>query len=487
MNKKFKFVVVGGGTAGTIASTYLKQFWGDNADVVLVYNHKIPNIGIGESLTPEIYHYLNYVGITRDELIKNINATVKLGIKFKNWKGCGEEYYHSFFVKDLINRHDSNFESAYDLINNQYNQNISYGKEFFENTVIPLDQNETQSLHIDGVLFSQYILEKFKDKLIIIDNIVTDIVKKNNSNEIDYIVCENNQKISGDFYIDASGFSKILFKHLENTWVDTSDRLPLDSCIPSPIKIDYKTLPNYTTAEASDEGWILQVPLSNRMGTGYLFSSSFVSDEQAKNKFDLFLKNKFSKNLENDKIIRFKSGYWKKQWIGNCLSIGLSSGFSEPLEATNIHHAVYQLRLFMNMYNFENFQIDMNEYNKMMELFYERVNLFIRFCYTSGRKDSEFWKYMYYNTPEDVLNLERKINKDPVNSDSMLNGIFNFHNFTQIAVGLGKIDLESYKNILIRRNVMTFSHNMSSNIKEIKNQTYLRSVDHLAYIRSILS
>jgi tryptophan halogenase len=485
-NKKFKFVVVGGGSAGAIAATYLKKYWGDNVEVVLVYNHKIPNIGIGESLTPEIYHYLNYVGISREELIKNINATVKLGIKFKNWKNDNKEFYHSFFDSNLINYYNSNFESIYDLSSNQYNQGICYGKEFFENSRIPLDNNAIQSLHIDGVLFSQYVINKFKDVLTIIDNEIIDVVKKDNSEEIDHIICKDNLKIFGDFYIDASGLSKILFKHLENEWIDRTNELPLDSCIPSPLAIDYKTLPVCTTAEATDEGWILQVPLSSRLGTGYLFSSRFVSDEIAKEKFDNFLQNKFNTTLKNDKIIKFNSGYWKKQWVGNCIAIGLSSGFTEPLEATNIHHCVYQLKIFINMFNFKVMKFDVNQYNKMMSDFYERVYLFIRYCYTTNRTDSEFWKYMTHNAPESVKNLEEKIKNDPLHFDSMQPNIFNFHNFTQIAVGLDKINVEKYRDSMTNRNAVNYALNNSTFIKSVKNETYQTSLDHFNYVRSIL-
>jgi tryptophan halogenase len=486
-NKKFRFVVVGGGTAGAIAATYLKKYWHNNAEVVLVYDHNTPNIGIGESLTPEIYKYLNYVGVTRDELIKHVGATVKLGIKFKNWRGDDKSFYHSFFEKDLSNGFDSNLEAAYDLINDNYNQNTCYGKEFFENNRLPSDPTANQALHIDGIKFSQYIIEKFKNDLTIHDDVVIDVTKKADTNDIDYVVCKSGLKIQGDFFIDASGLSKVIFKHLENTWIDKSDWLPLDSCIPNPILRIPNNLPVCTTAEASTEGWILQVPLSSRIGSGYLFSSNFTSDNDAKNKFDSFLKNKFNTGLSTDRIIKFKSGYWKNQWVNNCLAIGLSSGFTEPLEATNIHHAVYQLRLFINVFNFQVYQHDVAEYNDMMKLFYERVYLFIRFCYTTGRTDSEFWRYMTNSIPESVRNLETKIKNDPINFDSMQTNIFNFHNFTQIAVGLEKINLKSYREILIKRNCLSFAHQNSEYISRIKSQNYLTSVDHLKFVELILS
>lgn len=493
---KHKIIVVGGGTAGAIASSYIKSYWGDFVEVILIYDHKKPNIGIGESLTPKIYDYLSYVNITREELIKNVNATVKLGIKFKNWLNDGSEFYHSFSMKELVEKDIHNFVAGYDIVNQQYDLDTCYGNDMLEHNRIPRESNTFQSLHIDGVLFSKYIIEKFKTRLTILDDILETVVKKNNKEEIDYLILKSGKKIHGDFYIDATGFSTSMFKTLKNEWIDKTEILPLDSCIPNPIPTpNPEKLPVYTLAEASEDGWILQVPLSNRIGAGYLFSSRFTSNEDAIQKFDSFLRKKYNSPLNDafasgpgrgEKILNFKSGYWKKQWNGNCLAIGLSSGFAEPLEATNIHQAVFQINQFISTYNFNAIEFDSHHYNKIMELFYERVYLFIRFCYTTKRTDSEFWKYMTNNTPYDVKILEEKIKKDFLNYSSMQTSIFNYDNFMKLAVGLKKIDVESYKNILIQRNM--YDENIKNNsqyFKKIKKEVFDTSISHTEFIRSI--
>jgi tryptophan halogenase len=483
--KKFKFIVVGGGTAGSIAASYIKSFWGDLVDVSVIYNHAEPNIGVGESLTPKINSYLKYVGISPEELIKNTNSTIKLGIKFKNWLNDGDSFYHPFeAVGKDVNTY--NFEAAYDLINDSYNHDTTYGKEFFEETRIPLPLNSPYSYHIDGVLFSKYVLEKFKNQLNIIDDVVLDVIKKSNSEEIDYLICEKNGIISGDFYIDASGFKNILFKKLKNNWVDKTDWLPLNRFIPNPIHTKHNSLPVCTTAEATDEGWCLQVPLSTRWGTGYLFSSEFISNENALKKFDIFLKNQFNHELLNDKILSFKSGYWEKQWVGNTICLGLSSGFAEPLEATNIHQAVFQIENFVDRFNFKIFNFDIDNYNKEMQEFYQRVYLFIRYCYTTNRTDSNFWKYMTNNTPYEVKSLEEKINNDFLNQMSMTSGVFNYNNFFKIAAGLKKIDINNYREILKTRQAMHLAQTNARAIKETKDLMFLNSVDHLSYIKHII-
>lgn len=483
--KKYKFVVVGGGTSGAIASTYIKKYWGDLVEVVVIYDHSQPNIGVGESLTESIHVYLRYVGIHFEELIKYANSTIKLGIKFENWLNDGSYFYHPFNSTSVKTPY--NYEPAFDLVKGQYDNDTTYGSIMFEENRIPVPDLSISnfSLHIDGNIFSKFILNKFKDELSIIDDTVIDVIKKNNLEEIDYIVCKKSGKITGDFFIDASGFDAKIFGKLKNKWIDKKEWLPLNRFIPNPLKVKHKILPVCTTAESTDQGWILQVPLQHRWGTGYLFSSDFISNESALSKFDQFLNKKFQTSLENDKVLSFSSGYWQKLWVGNCLSVGLSSGFIEPLEATNIHQCIYQIMEFVNKFNFKIFNFDIDQYNQDYCNFYERAYLFIRFCYSTKRKDSEFWKYMTNNVPYEVRCLDEKIEKDFLNVGSMPPGMFNYNNFFKIAVGLKKVDIKSYEKILVDRKVIDLVGSRCDYIREVKNHVYNNSLDHLSYINLI--
>jgi tryptophan halogenase len=488
---KFKFVVVGGGTAGAIAASYLKKYWGDTVEVIMVFDHSKPSIGVGESLTPMIWNYLNYVGITVEEMIQHTNSTVKIGIKFKNWLNDGSYFYHPFLsLHDDTNIGKYNYTAAYELVNGIYDNDKTYSNIMFEENRLPYPFNSTSSaLHIDATLFGDFIINKFKDGIKIIDDTVLDVSLKGSTNEIDYIICSNNGRIDGDFFIDATGLESILFNKLKgNTWKDTKDWFPLDRFIPNPVYIDntQKQIPVYTTAEATENGWILQVPLSNRWGTGYLFSSEFTRDEEAIEKFDKFLSLNYNSNLSTPKVRSFKSGYWEKQWNGNCICIGLSSGFSEPLEATNIHQCIVQLKLFVNRFNFKVFEFDINEYNKSIIDFYNRAYLFIRYCYTTERTDSEFWKYMTNNVPYEVKCLDEKLKYDFLNVDSMSPNIFNYDNFFKICAGLKKHNIENYKNILSSRQVIPSAQSESLYLKQYKDSLYNNSISHKDFINSIL-
>jgi tryptophan halogenase len=228
------------------------------------------------------------------------------------------------------------------------------------------------------------------------------------------------------------------------------------------------------------------VPLQNRWGTGYLYSESFTSDEKAFDNFQLFLKTKYKKKLVNtSRIIRFKSGYWAEQWIGNSLSIGLSSGFAEPLEATNIHQTVDQITKFVSMYNFKIFEFDKQRYNEYVSSFYDRVYDYIRFCYTGGRTDSEFWKYMTNTVPTRIKYIEEKVSHSLLNSFSFENNIFNYDNFTVVANGLKKIKREMYLEETINRSILEMSKNLYSKAKEEKDRINKLFISHIEYIKKI--
>lgn len=489
---KHTIVVVGKGTSGAIAATYMKAYWGPFVDIVLVHDSKQKTIGVGESLTPNIYSYLNYIGITRDELIQNVNATVKLGLRFQNWTGDGSGYYHSFSqLYEAIGYQDlNNFIAGYEVASDEFDNQLLYGNYCFDNDLIPPDRDQVQSLHIDATLMNEYILKRFENKLTVIDGKIIEIKKKTNEH-IDYLILEDGRQIKGDFFIDATGFNAVLFKSFNRQWMDRSDWMPLDSCIPNPTDYEHEEINPYTTAEACEDGWILQVPLQQRWGTGYLYSSQFTADEQAFERFEKFLDNKYHKKLTNtSRVIRFKSGYWSEQWIGNCLAVGLSSGFAEPLEATNIHQTIDQIMRFVLSYNFKVLEFDRKRYNDYVASFYDRIYDYIRFCYTGGRTDSSFWQYMTNNTPERIKLIEEKVMHSLLTNLSWERSIFNFENFTIVANGLKKINKQAYLDEIINRSVFETARRDSFKIKEEKmkiNKTFIKHLDYIKKIKNEIS
>jgi len=387
-----KFIVLGSGTAGLIAATMIKRRWGNKVQVSLYYDSKKKNIGVGESTTPTITHFLyKYLKVGLENFLKDTGSTVKLGINFKNWIP-GTEYFHGFPEVDFSSTHYP--ESLYSIMTGTYDGGTNTNKA---TTTVPSHEfRYLHALHIDTQVFSKYVYEEIKDEVQFIDDVAETIVS--DGKNIKSIIFRDSGEVTADFYIDASGFKSLLLKELNPEWVDITKYLPIDRAIAQQVPHNFDEVPSYTVAEATDNGWTWQIPIKGRYGTGYVYSSKFLSDSEAKEKYNSWLKEKYGVELTTEHIIEYKPGYYKENWIGNCLAVGLSSGFIEPLESTGIHIIVQQLMDFID-YNptLKNLQYNRNECNRRNNTLYDEVTQFICLHYNTNREDSEFWRYMKEN------------------------------------------------------------------------------------------
>jgi tryptophan halogenase len=492
-----KIVVIGGGTAGVMASTYFKSYWDELVEVVSIYDHSKPGIGVGESLTMMFDNYLRGVGVTTVELVKHCNATIKLGLKFKNWTKPDHWWFHNFHVNECISQLDSvsqnfNLVEAYDMATGTYDGGSGYNKFYFENNVIP-DANNLlyrHALHVDATLVGRYIEGKFKDRIKTIDAIVESVEIENNN--IKSIKLNTGEIITADLFVDCTGYQRALISQLNPEWIDISDQLPTDRTIPNPIFKHYDYIPPYTTAEATKNGWILDVPLSNRRGTGYVYSSKFMTDEEAKIDFNAWLLKNHNIELQSDRVIKFNNGYFKESWIGNCVAIGLASGFVEPLEATSLHHTYLQLDFMTKLNNFNPLPMDRRSYNKILQDIYKNSFEYIRHFYNTDRTDSEFWKYLTENKPEWLLELEEKMSTSYLNNfDSISTSdvkMFISTNFNCIAYGHGKYtNRENIKKYLTNKYLQKYAEQASQRNRQIKNSVHPNPVDHRQWVDSILN
>jgi tryptophan halogenase len=490
----YKITVVGGGTAGVMAATYFKSYWGDLVDVTMIYDHKKPGIGVGESLTPIFDNYLKTVGITTIELIQNCNATIKLGLKFKNWTHKGSEWHHSFPINEALDATDStvadyNAIDAYDILHDQYENSYNYDNFYYDNNLIFGTDNLSyrHAMHIDANLVGRYIESKFKDRINIVDGIVQQVNVDNR--EITSLILASGEVMTSDLFIDASGLEYALIKHLNPEWIDVTDQLPTNRTIPNPLFKDFDYIPPYTTADATKNGWILDVPLSNRRGTGYVYSSEFTSDEEAKKDFNQWLLKTHGTELASDRVIKFNNGYWKEQWIGNCIAVGLASGFVEPLEATSLHNTYSQLDTITSTHSLIKCQIDSDAYNMFSTRMYENSVEYIRFFYHTKRTDSEFWKYLTNNTPNWLQDLDAKLlNAFPGPRDFPKIGMFGATSYTAIGYGHGRFTKEGIERYLNSKHLMQHAKHASAQVKKIKLDLRKHAVDHkqwIDYIKSI--
>lgn len=440
-----KFIILGSGTAGLIAATMIKKRWGDKVNVSLYYDSNKKNIGVGESTTPIVTYFLNeYLKVEMSDFLKETGSTIKLGINFKNWIP-GVEYFHGFPELDFSNTHYP--ESLYSILMGVYNGGMNYSKA--SSTLPSHHFRYVHALHIDTQVFSNYLQDKLKNQIEIID----DIAEKINSDgkNIQSIVFKNGGEVSADFYIDASGFNALLLRELNPNWVDISKHLPIDRAIPQQVPVEFNEVPAYTLAEATENGWIWRIPIGSRYGTGYLYSSKFTSNEEARVKYNEWLKENLNTELQTDRIIEYNPGYYDKHWIGNCMAVGLSSGFIEPLESTGIHIIVQQLKDFID-YNptLNNLSYNRMECNRRNLTLYQEIVDFVCLHYNTNRTDSDFWRYMTQNKSEWVESFDQKCREEFLEETSIERGKEFWHvdSYIQVAQGLGMFNPESIRKFL---------------------------------------
>ena len=256
------------------------------------------------------------------------------------------------------------------------------------------------------------------------------------------------------------------------------------------MSYDFKDTPAYTTCEATKNGWIWQIPIGDRFGTGYLYSSKFTTDEEAQEQYDKWLREKFNVGLETDRIIRYKPGYYEDYWIGNCLAVGLSSGFIEPLEATGIQIIIQQIQEFMIVNStFKNLEYNRTILNKGNRTLYKDIIDFVALHYCTNRTDSAFWNYMTYNKIDWVRDFEEKCREEFLDARTCFKEktFWGLDSFIQVCYGLKMFNRESIKNFLLSkidgieifRTAEAEHQALESEKKKIKQIAHKKVLDHI--------
>ena len=483
-----KFVVVGAGTAGAISAAMIKKHWGNEVDVSVYYDKSKKIIGVGESTAPGILFFLKSLGLTTEEIIRELPmVTLKMGINFKNWIP-DTSFFHGFAeVPKYLN-----CSSLHAILNDSYNGGVNSCNA--TNTVQdkPFDEWEEVGLHIDTQEFSDYVFKKMEGEITLVDDIVTRVNVNDESNTIKNIECKNSGIVEADYFIDASGFESIIFKHLNPKWNDIKEYLPLDKALSQEIDNKNNEIPSHTLAEATDNGWIWAIPVADKIRTGYLYSSKFLSDEQAREKYNDWLIKNHNINLKNDKTIKFRSGYYENSFIGNCMAVGLASGFVEPLEALASQMILNQLSAFTNYSSLlSDLDFDREKINDENRHFIDANIKFVALHYVTNRTDSEFWKYMNNNKMKWVKEFE-KLCKDEfidIPAENKILKLWLTDSYIQIADGLKLFDKESIENFInskpkeTRQEILCESKRHYDKALELKNQ--LKFISHKQLLDSI--
>ncbi len=404
-----KFVVVGGGTAGWMAASALSRLFAANPatghKVVLVESEAIGTVGVGEATIPTILDFIQFLKLDSADFIRRTNATMKLAIEFKDWRVLGEKYWHPFGTlgPTVENRPLFNYwlaRRAQGAVDGEL-MDLSIAIQLAERGNFAMPEQNPRSprgglkfaLHFDAGLVANYLREFAEGKGChrIEGRIVS--ATKSAADKISSVTLETGEEIEGDFFVDCSGFQGLLIeKELGSPLEDWSEWLPNDSAIAAPTASNGPPHP-YTISTARSAGWTWRIPLQSRTGNGYVYSSRFISDEDARTEF---LEAIGDEPVAEPRVLRFRGGMRREIWRGNCLSLGLASGFLEPLESTAIHLVFINLFRFFD--HFPSAEPDtslINEFNKVAAGEMEEIRdfLVLHYCLTN-RDDSEYWRYV---------------------------------------------------------------------------------------------
>ena len=400
-----KIVIVGGGTAGWMTAAALSRYLPQAGySIELVESDEIGTVGVGEATIPGIRDFNQKLGISESEFMRATNATFKLGIQFVNWADQGDAYIHPFGYYG----HDLNELSFYHYWLKARNYGLTddfgtfciahraaeKGKFEFPNSDprSPLSRF-FYAFHFDAGLYAKF-LRSYSEKngVTRTEGKVENIVQDEQSGLIKSISLSSGKSISGDLFIDCSGFRGMLIEGVYKAgYHDWSHWLPCDRAIAVPCDLNQAPIP-YTRATAHEAGWQWRIPLQNRIGNGMVFSSSFWGADAAENKL---LENLDGKPAAETRLLKFVTGRRKKFWVKNCVAVGLSSGFLEPLESTSIHLIQTSIMKLVSFFpQRHSCEPEIESYNREMAAQFDQVKDFLILHYkATNREDSEFWRY----------------------------------------------------------------------------------------------
>lgn len=434
MKQVKSITVVGAGTAGLIAALILKSR--SSIKVDLIYSSNIPIIGVGEGSTDAFSHFMHFLEITPTQIIKECDATFKIGIMFDDWIK-NDRYIHTV---------TNNFSNQYGQYCHIYAKQIEKNsKHLFESYIT---KNLVESYIVNdfdnNAPTSQYHFNTFK-----LNEFLKTVAKKNNINIIDDDIVDvsldefgnideiygKKKKYKSDFYIDSTGFKRILMNKLNVKWISFGKHLKMKSAITFQTK-DEDNYNYWTLAKAMNAGWRFKIPTWGRHGNGYIYDSDFITAEQAK----LEIEKDLGYEVEVGKNFNFDPGMLENVWVKNCVAIGLSGSFFEPLEATSIGSSIQQS--FLLMHKIQNYDENViKDYNKSYKNIVNNIKDFIILHYITKRKDTDFWKNILKTEIPDSLkyNLERWKTKLPIEEDFCGDSnykLFGARNYIMVMAGL---------------------------------------------------
>ncbi len=393
-----RVVIAGGGTAGWMAAAALSKTLGKLLDITLIESDEIGTVGVGEATIPTLLTFHNLLELNEQEVMAATQATFKLGISFEGWRNVGEDYIHSFGLTGT-DHWTAGFQHFW-LKGVERKLARDYGEYCLE---LKASQHQrfahlpnggmNYAYHLDASLYAKF-LRKFSERFGVkrIEGKIGEVNTDAATGHITSLKLDSGATIEGDLFIDCTGFRALLIgQTMGIEYEDWSHWLLCDSAIAVQTASVGPALP-LTRSIAHPSGWQWRIPLQHRVGNGKVYSSRYIDDDAAR---ATLMGNLAGEPLTTPRLIKFQPGQRRETWHGNCVSLGLSSGFLEPIESTSIHLIQRGIIRLLQLFPSAGIcQSEVDEYNRQSRAEIEHIRDFIILHYhVTNRDDSAFWRY----------------------------------------------------------------------------------------------
>jgi tryptophan halogenase len=475
MPKKIEnILIVGGGTAGWMTAAYLNKAFDNGVQISLVESAVISTIGVGEATFSTIKLFFDFLGLDERDWMPKCDAAYKLAIKFVDWNAEKQHFYHPFQRYEIVDGFNivewwlklKEDLKAYDyscfpipamceskksprfldesVFDDKVKEHFKPERAFQKNALIDLKIQHPYAYHFNAALLAKFLRDFAKQNGVkhVLDDVTS--VQLAEDGSIASITTKEHGDISADLYIDCTGFRGVLInKALGEPFIPFCDSLLCDSAIAMQIPRDVATkdINPYTTATALSAGWVWNIPLYGRDGTGYVYSSAFKSQEDAEKEFRAHLGS--ASDQLSPLHIKMRIGRSRNSWVKNCVAIGLSSGFVEPLESTGIFFIQHGIEQLVADFPDKSFNEELvKSYNKAIGNCIDGIRDFLTLhYYASSRCDTPFWQAAMHElvipeTLKDYLPLWKMRLPNNRNINQNYHG-FESYSYSVMLLGLG--------------------------------------------------
>lgn len=407
--RRRRVLIVGGGSSGWMAAAYLEAALRNDprakVEITLIESPDIPRIGVGEATIPSIAHVLSVIGVNLFEFMRAVEGTFKQSIKHVNWLHKDNHAYHHPFCREahpLVDRTGIDWLMSDRSI--PYMETVSAQPSLCRLGMAPVMMGQwdfgaplSYAFHLNAQKFADFLREVATKRGVthVLDE-VTDVEVKEDGN-IAAVKTKQGQLLTADLFIDCTGFASLLIEKTLNVgWVDFSQwllcnralvmRVPHERYYPGQVR-------PFTTATALSSGWAWETVLTTGRAIGYVHSSDHLSLEGAEEELRAY-EGPHSKDLST-RTVHFKVGMREKAWVKNCVAIGLSGGFIEPLESTGLYLSYLAAIVLQEQFPYRDEDMETMAFraNRIIATRYHEVLDFINmhYCLTK-RTDTDFWR-----------------------------------------------------------------------------------------------